>query len=81
MEIRKQYADLVAALMPSAPPFQENVEFKDTTADGVKVRVYNPKESKGSLPIGVWTHGGVSMLNIHVTCCLLSKLGLHGRRP
>lgn len=65
MEIRKQYADLVAALMPSAPPFAENVDFKDATADGVSVRVYNPKEAKGPLPIGVWTHGGVSQLVLH----------------
>lgn len=59
-DIKKQYEDLVAVLMPQAPPFPEKVEFKDSEADGVKIRTYKPKGASGSLPIGIWTHGGVS---------------------
>lgn len=56
--IKKQYDDLVAALMPHAPKPSENVTSKDGEVDGVKYRVYNPKEATGPLPIGIWTHGG-----------------------
>lgn len=58
--IKKQYEDLVAVLMPHAPPFPENVDFEEKDVEGVKVRIYNPKGASGSLPIGIWTHGGVS---------------------
>ncbi|KAK5080784.1 Telomerase-binding protein [Exophiala xenobiotica] len=57
-EIKQQYEDLVAMLMPHMPKPSENVESKDGEVDGVKYRVYNPKNASGSLPIATWTHGG-----------------------
>ena len=42
------------------PPPSPNVDTKDGEVDGVKYRVYTPKEAsgKGPLPVGVYTHGG-----------------------
>jgi len=57
-DIKQQYEDLVAMLMPQMPKPSENVESKDGDIDGVKYRVYNPKGASGSLPIAIWTHGG-----------------------
>lgn len=56
--IKKQYDELVAALMPHAPAPSENVASKDGEVDGVKYRVYNAKGASGPLPIAIWTHGG-----------------------
>lgn len=57
-EIKGQYDALVQMLLPTMPKPSENVTSQDGDVDGVKYRVYNPKEASGSLPIFVWTHGG-----------------------
>ena len=57
-ELRAQFDGLVQALIPMLPPFPENTTIKDGDVDGIKYRVYTPKEGDGPFPIGVWTHGG-----------------------
>ena len=59
-EIRDMTDGLVAMLLPQLPPPSDAVESKDGDVDGVKYRVYVPKEAskKGPLPVGIWTHGG-----------------------
>lgn len=57
-DIKKQYDDLVAMLLPLIPKPSENVESKDGDVDGIKYRVYNPKGASDALPIAIWTHGG-----------------------
>jgi versiconal hemiacetal acetate esterase len=43
-----------------ASPPNDAVETKDGDVDGIKYRIYTPKNATktGSLPVGVWTHGG-----------------------
>ncbi|KAK3678138.1 Telomerase-binding protein [Recurvomyces mirabilis] len=57
-EIKAMYAGLVAALAPQFPKPSENVESKDGEVDGIKYRLYWPKNASGSLPTAIWTHGG-----------------------
>ncbi|EXJ94727.1 hypothetical protein A1O1_03124 [Capronia coronata CBS 617.96] len=59
-DIRGQYDQLVAVLLPQLPPPSDAVESKDGEVDGVKYRLYTPKEAskQGALPVGVLTHGG-----------------------
>ena len=59
-EFRAQYNALLEYLIPMMPQPSPNVEAKDGEVDGIKYRVYTPKEAagKGPLPVGVWTHGG-----------------------
>lgn len=56
-EIKAQYDGLVQMLIPHMPKPSENVESKDSDVDGVPIRIYNPKNASGSLPIAIWTHG------------------------
>lgn len=59
-DIKGQYDQLVAALLPQLPPPSDAVESKDGEVDGIKYRLYTPKEAskQGPLPVGIWTHGG-----------------------
>lgn len=59
-EIRAQNDQLVQLLIPQLPPPSDAVESKDGEVDGIKYRLYTPKEAskQGPLPVGVWTHGG-----------------------
>lgn len=59
-ELRAQYDQLVALLLPQFPPPSDAVESKDGEVDGIKYRVYVPKEAskQGPLPVAIWTHGG-----------------------
>jgi len=63
-DIRKQSDQLVEMLTPHAPPPPPGVETKDGDVDGIKYRLYVPKEaaSKGPLPVAIWTHGGGFMI-------------------
>lgn len=53
-EIKAMYAGLVQALLPQLPKPSENVESKDEEVDGVPVRLYWPKGTKGGLPTAIW---------------------------
>ncbi|KIY03174.1 uncharacterized protein Z520_01641 [Fonsecaea multimorphosa CBS 102226] len=59
-EIRAQYDQLVGLLLPQLPPPSEAVESKDGEVEGIKYRLYTPKEAakSGPLPVAIWTHGG-----------------------
>ncbi|KAL2441696.1 Versiconal hemiacetal acetate esterase [Exophiala dermatitidis] len=59
-EIRGQYEQLVQLLLPQLPQPSDAVESKDGEVDGIKYRLYTPKEAskQGPLPVGIWTHGG-----------------------
>lgn len=59
-EIRGQTDQLVAMLIPQLPPPSDAVESKDGEVDGIKYRLYTPKEAskQGPLPVAIWTHGG-----------------------
>ena len=73
-DIRAQYEGVVGLLTPLAPPFSENIEFKDGEVGGVKYRVYNPKnQGDKKLPVGVWTHGGGWMVGTTLTQPLKSS--------
>lgn len=41
-----------------ALPASTTLAIRDETLDGYKVRVYEPKESKGKLPLALFIHGG-----------------------
>jgi len=59
-ELKAQYDQLVAMLMPQLPPPSDAVESKDGETEGIKYRLYTPKEAakSGPLPVAIWTHGG-----------------------
>jgi len=59
-DIRAQYDQLVEILLPQLPPPSDAVESKDGEVEGIKYRLYTPKEAskKGPLPVAIWTHGG-----------------------
>ncbi|KIV82066.1 hypothetical protein PV11_04202 [Exophiala sideris] len=59
-ELRAMYDQLVAMLLPQAPKPSDAVESKDGEVDGIKYRLYSPKEAakQGPLPVAIWTHGG-----------------------
>lgn len=59
-DIRKQFADLFAAISPGYPPASDAVSVSDSIVQGVRYRVYTPKAVKKgiSLPLGVFMHGG-----------------------
>ncbi|KAK5189348.1 Telomerase-binding protein [Exophiala xenobiotica] len=59
-EIRAQTEQLIQILLPQLPPPSDAVESKDGEVDGIKYRLYTPKEAskQGPLPVGIWTHGG-----------------------
>ena len=59
-EIRGMYDQLVAMLLPQLPPPSDAVESKDGEVEGIKYRLYTPKEASksGPLPVAIWTHGG-----------------------
>lgn len=63
-EIREQYAQLVQMLMPLAPKPNDSCDVKEGDVDGIKYRLYTPREAakSGPLPVGIWTHGGGFML-------------------
>lgn len=56
--IKAQYDQLVAMLMPHMPPPSENVVSKDGEVDSIQYRLYNPKNASGPLPVAIWAHGG-----------------------
>ncbi|TGO16081.1 hypothetical protein BTUL_0032g00440 [Botrytis tulipae] len=58
--IEEQFNGLVAALNAQRPPPDTSVETRDTSADGVPVRIYTPSNASqnGELPLGVYFHGG-----------------------
>ena len=51
---------LIEMLLPQIPPPSDACEVREGDVDGIKYRVYIPKEAskQGPLPVGVWTHGG-----------------------
>lgn len=59
-EMQAQFDGLIAMLLPQLPPPSPNVEAKDGEVDGIKYRIYTPKEAaaKGALPVGMYFHGG-----------------------
>lgn len=59
-DIRKQFADLFAAISPGYPCASDAVSVSDGIVQGVRYRVYTPKpiKEKIPLPLGVFTHGG-----------------------
>ncbi|TGO43338.1 hypothetical protein BHYA_0002g01430 [Botrytis hyacinthi] len=58
--IEEQFNGLVTALNAQRPPPDTSVETRDTSADGVTVRIYTPSNASqnGELPLGVYFHGG-----------------------
>lgn len=57
-DIKNATAQLGEMLAAQAPPPSDAVTAQDGEVDGVKYRLYKPKNASGSLPVGVWTHGG-----------------------
>src|ERR1700710_736335 len=59
-EMRALTDQLVAMLMPQLPPPSDAVESKDGETEGIKYRLYTPKEAvkSGPLPVAIWAHGG-----------------------
>jgi versiconal hemiacetal acetate esterase len=55
-EMKAMYAQLVAMLFPNMPPRSEGIEVKEGDVEGVKYRMYIPKEAakSGPLPVGIW---------------------------
>ncbi|CCD53122.1 hypothetical protein QC760_001544 [Botrytis cinerea] len=58
--IEEQFNRLLAALDAQRPPPDSSVQTRDTSADGVPVRIYTPSNASqnGDLPLGVYFHGG-----------------------
>ena len=59
-DLRNMYDQLVAMLLPQLPPPSDAVDAKNGDVDGIKYRLYTPKEASksGPLPVAIWTHGG-----------------------
>ncbi|KAF7121638.1 hypothetical protein CNMCM5793_009109 [Aspergillus hiratsukae] len=57
-EMRNQFAGLYAALAPNYPPAPDAVSVMNGSHEGIKYRVYFPKNAGKLLPVGVYTHGG-----------------------
>merc|ERR1712000_799788 len=59
-DIRAQIQQLIQILLPQLPPPSDAVESKDGEVDGIKYRLYTPKEAskQGPLPVAIRTHGG-----------------------
>jgi versiconal hemiacetal acetate esterase len=59
-EIKAQYEGLIQLLAPQLPAPSDAVDAKEGDIDGIKYRLYTPKEAakSGPLPVGIWTHGG-----------------------
>ncbi|KAA8573776.1 hypothetical protein MFRU_001g03030 [Monilinia fructicola] len=58
-EIKEQFDALIAALAAQAGPPDSTVQTRDTSADGIPVRIYTPANASGqTLPLGVYYHGG-----------------------
>jgi versiconal hemiacetal acetate esterase len=58
-EIKGQYDQIVALLLPQLPAPSDAVDSKDGEVEGIKYRLYTPKEAakSGPLPVAIWTHG------------------------
>jgi len=53
-EHRAQFAGLGAAMAPLAPPLPDVLDVEDVMiSDTLRVRVYAPKEGRGTLPFGL----------------------------
>jgi versiconal hemiacetal acetate esterase len=59
-ELRAQYTQLQEMLRAQLPPPSDAVDTKDGEVDGIKCRLYTPKEAskQGPLPVTLWLHGG-----------------------
>ena len=59
-EIRAQVDQLVQMLIPQMPAPNDACDVKEGDVEGIKYRLYTPKEAakSGPLPVGIWTHGG-----------------------
>jgi versiconal hemiacetal acetate esterase len=57
-EIKAMNAQLIQLLAPTIPPPSEAVISEDGEVDGIKYRVYRPRNATQPLPVGIWTHGG-----------------------
>ncbi|KAH7080861.1 carboxylesterase [Paraphoma chrysanthemicola] len=59
-EIRAIDANSAALLAPLLPPPSDATESRDGEVEGIKFRLYTPKEAskQGLLPVAIWTHGG-----------------------
>jgi versiconal hemiacetal acetate esterase len=56
--MRDQFAGLYAALAPNYPPAPDAVSVMNGSHEGIKYRVYFPKNASKLLPVGVYAHGG-----------------------
>lgn len=57
--IRAQFDGLTAAMASMVPPADDSVSTSEhTTAEGVAIRVYKPRDAKPGLPTGLYIHAG-----------------------
>ncbi|TGO92249.1 hypothetical protein BPOR_0007g00330 [Botrytis porri] len=58
--IEAQFNSLVTALNTQRPPPDTSIHTRDTSADGIPIRIYTPPDTSqnGELPLGVYFHGG-----------------------
>ncbi|KAJ8071148.1 hypothetical protein OCU04_001488 [Sclerotinia nivalis] len=73
-DIERQFNELITSLAAQAGPPDSSVQTRDTSADGVPVRIYTPPNTsdKKPLPLGVYYHGGgccVGNLDSEDSCC------------
>ena len=81
-ELRQQFTDLLTALAPLYPPPTDAVSTKDGDVDGVGYRIYTPVEAakSGSLPVGLYTHGGGFVMgNLDAEDVLCRAVAEHAR--
>ncbi|KAB8303590.1 hypothetical protein EYC80_004989 [Monilinia laxa] len=58
-EIELQFNTLIASVTAQAGPPDSSVQTRETSADGIPVRIYTPENPSGQkLPLGLYYHGG-----------------------
>lgn len=57
-DIRKQFAELAAAISLGYKPFADELRVSDGVIKNIPYRIYIPKDEGTSIPVGVYMHGG-----------------------
>ncbi|ERF76626.1 hypothetical protein EPUS_04446 [Endocarpon pusillum Z07020] len=58
-EVRNQFQNIFASIRPFLPPRTDAIKTEDSTLpSGMSIRIYQPTEGHGQLPVGLYIHAG-----------------------